>query len=130
MTPLETGIDPLAFESWVQIAALVIIVTAGLLWRWIGMVGDQQKATGETVDQIKNTLTTNNGGSHIKDQLDRIEDVQRKQAETMAADSQRLSDHLEGSALFVQETQVHLNQLPCQLRVGSQSHSKSATSDS
>ena len=129
MTPLETGIDPLAFESWVQIAALVIIVTAGLLWRWIGMIGDQQKATGETVEQIKNTLTTNNGGSHIKDQLDRIEDVQRKQAELMAADSQRLSDHLEWSATFVRDTNDRLNQLPWQPRVGTQSHSKSATSD-
>ena len=80
MIPLETAVDPLAFESWEQITALLIIVTGGIAWKWLSSMSSHQKATGETVDQIKSTLTTNNGGSHIKDQLDRIEKVQLEQA--------------------------------------------------
>lgn len=118
MIPLETGIDPLAFESWVQIAALLIIISGGVTWKWLSTVDARQKATGETVDQIKSTLTTNNGGSHIKDQLDRIEKIQRKQAEMMAADSQKLTDHLAWSDTCVRDTKQMLDQLPCQQRVG------------
>ena len=118
MIPLEIGIDPLAFESWVQIAALLIIISGGVIWNWLSTVGARQKATGEMVDQIKSTLTTNNGGSHIKDQLDRIEEIQCKQAEMMAADSQKLTDHLAWSDTYVLGTKQRLDQLPCQQRVG------------
>ena len=118
MIPLETAIDPLAFESWVQIAALLIIVTGGIIWKWLSAMNSRQKATGETVDQIKSTLTTNNGGNHIKDQLDRIEEIQRKQAEMMAADSQKLLDHMAWSESYVQDTKTILDQLPCQQKVG------------
>ena len=118
MTPLETAIDPLAFDSWVQIAALLIIISGGVTWKWLSTVGAQQKETGDTVDEIKKTLTTNNGGSHIKDQLDRIEKVQAEQAKLMAADSQKLADHLTWSEDYVKETKELLDQLPCQERVG------------
>ena len=118
MIPLESGFDPLAFESWEQITALLIIVTGGIIWKWLSAMNSRQKATGETVDQIKSTLTTNNGGSHIKDQLDRIEEIQRKQAEMMAADSQKLLDHIDWSTGYVQEAKLLLDQLPCQQKVG------------
>lgn len=118
MTPLETAIDPLSFESWIQIAALLIIVSGGVTWKWLSTVGAKQKETGETVDEIKKTLTTNNGGSHIKDQLDRIEMVQARQAELMAADSQKLSDHMEWSAEYVRNTEERLDGLYCQQRIG------------
>lgn len=117
MTPLESGFDPLAFESWEQITALLIIVTGGIVWKWLSSMSSRQKATGETVDQIKSTLTTNNGGSHIKDQLDRIEEIQRKQAELMAADSQKLTDHMVWSENYVKDTQLLIDQLPCQQKV-------------
>ena len=118
MTPLETAIDPLAFDSWVQIAALLIIISGGVTWKWLSTVGAQQKETGETVDEIKKTLTTNNGGGHIKDQLDRIEEVQLEQAELMAADSQKLLDHLVWSERYVKETEELLESLPCELKIG------------
>ena len=118
MAPLESGVDPLAFESWIQIAALLIIVSGGITWKWLGSIATKAKATSDTVDQIKSTLTTNNGGSHIKDQLDRIEEIQRKQAEMMAADSQKLTDHINWSTTYVQETKASLDQLPCQQKVG------------
>ena len=117
LTPLETAIDPLSFESWEQITALLIIVTGGIVWKWLSSMSSRQKATGETVDQIKSTLTTNNGRSHIKDQLDRIEETQRKQAELMAADSQKLTDHMTWSEGYVKETKTILDQLPCQQKV-------------
>lgn len=118
MIPLESGFDPLAFESWEQITALLIIVTGGIVWKWLSSMSSRQKATGETVDQIKSTLTTNNGGSHIKDQLDRIEEIQRKQALLLAADSQKLTDHMAWSESYVRETKDILDRLPCQERVG------------
>ena len=118
MIPLETSIDPLAFDSWVQIAALMILVSGGITWKWLSNVGAQQKETGETVDEIKRTLTTNNGGSHIKDQLDRIEKVQAEQAKLMAADSQKLLDHIDWSEGYVKETKELLESLPCELKIG------------
>ena len=118
MIPLESTLDPLSFESWIQIAALFIIVSGGITWKWLSTVGEKQKETGETVDEIKKTLTTNNGGSHIKDQLDRIEEVQLEQAKLMAADSQKLSDHMEWSAEYVRNTEGRLDGLYCQQRVG------------
>ena len=118
MIPPEAAIDPLAFNSWVQIAALLIIVSGGVTWRWLSNVNARQKETGVTVDEIKKTLTTNNGGSHIKDQLDRIEEIQHKQAEMMAADSQKLTDHMEWTAGYVRSTEERLDGLYCQQRVG------------
>ena len=124
MIPLETSIDPLAFDSWVQIAALMILVSGGITWKWLSNVGAQQKETGETVDEIKRTLTTNNGGSHIKDQLDRIELIQAQQAELMAADSQKLKDHVDWSTQYVRETSQRLDGLSCQQRVGHRFHAE------
>ena len=118
MIPLETSIDPLAFDSWVQIAALMILVSGGITWKWLSTFGAKQKETGETVDEIKKTLTTNNGGGHIKDQLDRIEKVQLEQAKLMAADSQKLLDHLVWSEGYVKETKELLESLPCELKIG------------
>lgn len=118
MTPLETAIDPLAFDSWVQIAALLIIISGGITWKWLSTFGAKQKETGDTVDEIKKTLTTTNDGSHIKDQLNRIEEVQLEQAKLMAADSQKLIDHIAWSKNYVHETKEILDALPCEQRVG------------
>lgn len=118
MTPLETVLDPLAFNSWVQVTALLIIVVGGISWKWLGTMKARQQETGEVVDEIKKTLTTNNGGSHIKDQLDRIEKIQEQQAALMAADSQKLVDHVDWSTQYVRETSQRLDGLSCQQRVG------------
>ena len=118
MSPLETAIDPLSFKSWIQIAALLIIVSGGITWKWLSTVGAKQRETGDTVDEIKKTLTTNNGGGHIKDQLDRIEEVQLEQAKLMAADSQKLLDHLVWSERYVKETEELLESLAWELKIG------------
>ena len=117
MSPLETAIDPLSFENWIQIAALLIIVSGGITWKWLSTMDVKQKETGEMVDEIKKTLTTNNGSSHVKDQLDRIEKIQSEQAKLMAADSQKLIDHISWSEGCVRETKEVLDRLPCQKRV-------------
>jgi flagellar motor component MotA len=67
---LETPIDPLAFDNMFQIFALLIIVVGGIAFKWLG---DKTKQGNEDVAKVLSTLTTNNSGSHIKDQLDRLE---------------------------------------------------------
>ena len=117
MIPLESTLDPLSFESWIQIAALLILVSGGITWKWLSTMDVKQKETGEMVDEIKKTLTTNNGSSHVKDQLDRIEKIQSEQAKLMAADSQKLIDYISWSEGYVREAKEALDRLPCQERV-------------
>ena len=118
MITLETVTDPLAFDSWVQVAALVVLVTGGISWKWLSTMKTDQEATSKVVDDIKKTLTTNNGGGHVKDQLDRIEKVQAEQAQLMAADSQKLLDHIDWSTGYMKETSDRMDNLLCQQRVG------------
>jgi len=72
---MEVAADPLAFENWYQIMALLILVIGGLGWRYLSVINTNAKATSQTVDKIEKTLTTTNGGSHVKDALDRLEAV-------------------------------------------------------
>ena len=72
---MEVATDPLAFESWVQVCALLILVVGGLGWRYMSVINSNAKATSEIVTKIDNSLSTNNSGSHIKDQLDRLEET-------------------------------------------------------
>ena len=81
---LEVAADPLAFETWVQVGALLVLGLIGLGFKWLG---NRTKEGNEDVAKILKTLTTNNSGSHVKDSLDRIEAEQKRQAET-------LSEHL------------------------------------
>lgn len=88
---LEVAIDPLAFDSWVQVAALAVLVLGAIFYK---KLDSKAKSTQEDVAKIVSTLTTNNSGSHIKDQLDRIETEQKSQALT-------LSEHIKWSEEFV-----------------------------
>ncbi len=116
VTILEMSFDPLAFESWVQIVALLILTAGGVTWKWLSNMKDKQDDTVNIVEEIRKTLTTNNGGTHIKDQLDRIEAVQAQQAALLAADSQKLTDHLAWTDGYVRDTTRRLDSLICQRR--------------
>jgi len=70
---MEVATDPLAFESWVQVCALLILVVGGLGWRYMSVINSNAKATSEVVTKIDKSLSTNNSGSHVKDSLDRLE---------------------------------------------------------
>ncbi|WP_408895952.1 hypothetical protein ACJ5H2_13630 [Nocardioides sp. R1-1] len=64
---------------------------------------EAQVAAGNT-EKVRATLTTNNGGSHVKDSLDRIETRQQDQGEAIALLRQEFRDHLTASA----RTEAHL----------------------
>lgn len=57
----------------------------------------EAKAAAGNTEAVRATLTTNNGGSHVKDALDRIESAQ-------ADTAQALRDHLATAA----RTEAHL----------------------
>jgi hypothetical protein len=90
MTIYETPIDPLAFDSWVQVAALGIVVVGGLVAKYLNTL---KKDT----TNVLATLTQNNGGSTVKDQLDKIE--------------KSLKDHIEWSEGYVKDTGERLDAL-------------------
>ena len=57
--------------GWPQ-ALLGLGILAYLAWKaWLD--SGRTKQTNETVNALEQTLTTNNGGGNVKDQLDRIE---------------------------------------------------------
>lgn len=84
---LETPVDPLAFKEPMQVIALAILVFGGLIAMWL-------KNISSKTNTVVKTLTENNHGSHIKDQLDRIEAEQQTQKETLVAHGQIVSEHI------------------------------------
>jgi len=110
MTLLEVATDPLAFENWVQITALLILVVGGLGWRYMSVISTNAKATSAVVNKIDASLSTNNSGSHIKDQLDRLEENQavitHNQAEIIKTQTEQgttLTSHVQWSDSFAAE---------------------------
>jgi hypothetical protein len=62
-----TGITPDDLKTFGSSVAFIIAAT---------IVYIQNRRQEKTVDKVEKTLTTNNGGGHVKDQLDRIEKYQ------------------------------------------------------
>lgn len=67
-TTIDIGSIDNVWQAIVVIAliAAVLVVPQGMAWM-------QAKRSAVAVNEVKKTLTTNNGGSHVKDSLDRIE---------------------------------------------------------
>jgi len=110
MIGLETLVDPLAFDDWIQVAALAILALTGLAWRYLSVINSNAKATSEVVSKIDASLSTNNGGSHVKDSLDRLEEVNaeiiKHQAEIKATQAEHgatLATHVQWSDGFAAE---------------------------
>ena len=57
--------------SWMQVAVVVAVLAYLAFKAWLD--SGRTKQTNETVNALEQTLTTNNGGGNVKDQLDRIE---------------------------------------------------------
>lgn len=91
-TLLELPIDPLAFTDPIQLAALAILVVGYLLYRWINTLRAETAAVAEDVKATRDTLTTNNSGSHVKDSLDRIETSLGALTATVAGIDARLTE--------------------------------------
>lgn len=89
--------SPIEVTSWPQVAALGILLAFLAVPQIIGYLTtsriargarDGANAAAETVSEVKQTLTENNGGSSIKDYLDRLEaglaEVRAEQADVRA----------------------------------------------
>lgn len=57
--------------SWMQVAVVVAVLAYLAFKAWLD--SGRTKDTNEKVNALESTLTTTNGGSHVKDQLNRIE---------------------------------------------------------
>lgn len=74
----DTPIDPSAITTWKGVVVAALLLAPTLLTAW----------GNRSVKNVEKTLTTNNGGSHIKDSLDRIEArqvTQEKRLDTLEA---------------------------------------------
>ncbi|MCV2395911.1 hypothetical protein OEB99_16470 [Actinotalea sp. M2MS4P-6] len=83
MTP---PVDITIVTSWPQAVVATVIVFALLVWPGI--------AAWLTSRRTNRVLTTNNGGSHVKDQLDRIEADTKDNSVAIATLAGRFDEHL------------------------------------
>lgn len=100
-TTLETAYDPLAFQSWPQVTALLILVAGFVIVKWLGTLKEAQKQTGEKVDKLVTTVTMPNGGSSVKDQLNRLEAGQKDLKE-------KFDGHVAWSQSYVAEAEERI----------------------
>lgn len=75
--------SPIEVTSWPQVAALALILAFMAIPSLIGYLTTSRNAreaknnasaANETAAEVKQTLTENNGGSSVKDYLDRLEE--------------------------------------------------------
>lgn len=57
--------------TWMQVVVFLAVLSYLAFRAWLD--AGRTKDTHSKVNALQATLTTNNGGSHVKDQLDRIE---------------------------------------------------------
>lgn len=86
---LNDYIDITAIVNPWQALVVCLLVFALLIW--------PQLSARQTVRRIETTLTTNNGGSTVKDQMDRLE--------------KKLGEHIEWSEGYVKDTSERLDAL-------------------
>lgn len=75
--------------NWPQAIVAVVLILALIVWPGV-MAWLQARRSALTVNKVHENLTTNNGGSHTKDALDRIEQTQA----VLATDVAKLSDRM------------------------------------
>lgn len=76
-------------SGWPQ-ALVVLGILAYLAWKaWLD--SGRTKETNEKVNTLEATLTTTNGGSHVKDQLNRIEATVDQVQQDVGAVSERVT---------------------------------------
>lgn len=85
--------------------ALVAVVVVFALFVWPSISARQ------SVRRVEKTLTTTNSGSHVKDQLDRIEKAQRATTKAQQATAKKLDEHLTWSDGFVRDIGERVDRL-------------------
>lgn len=84
--------NPVEIQSvltWPQAVVAVFVLLALVVWPGV-LAWLNSKNSRSTTQDIKTTLTKNNGGGSVKDALDRIEAHQKKTDERLAAIEERL----------------------------------------
>lgn len=66
-------LDPAAYDNVFSVLALAIIVTGAVAMKWLSTMKRENTETKDKVERLVTSVTKNNGGSSVKDQLDRIE---------------------------------------------------------
>lgn len=77
-------------QTWMQVVVFLAILGYLAFRAWLD--AGRTKETHQKVNALQATLTTNNGGSHVKDQLDRIEGSLGDLGDRVTA----LEDHVTG----------------------------------
>ena len=110
--PLDSFIpyDPLLFSDWPQVAALLVIILGLILWKYLGELVKNTR-------DVKNTLTTNNGGSHVKDQFDRLESDVKSLTASVKTLEVSLGQHITWSEDYVKDNERKLKQLSIGRRI-------------
>lgn len=104
MLPLEGISDYVDITSVVnpwQALIVVVFIFAVLIWPSMSAMN--------SVKRVEKTLTSNNGGSSVKDAMDRIEQTQADHSKKL----ETLDEHIEWSAAYVKENDALLASLPC-----------------
>lgn len=103
MTPLDSTVDLSVIVNPWQAVVAVVLIFAVLIW--------PQLSARQTAKRVEKTLTTNNGGSTVKDALDRMEAAVATIQTTQQAQGKKLDDHIEWSEGYVKETGDKLDKL-------------------
>ena len=106
MFPLEGISDYVDINAVVnpwQALVVVVLIFAVLIW--------PSMSARQSVRRVEKTLTENNGGSTVKDAMDRIEKVQAEQGKKLAT----LDEHIEWSTNYVKDTEALLDGLACRI---------------
>lgn len=113
MIPLEGIGDFVDINSVVnpwQAIVVAVLIFALLIW--------PSMSAQRSVKRVEKTLTQNNGGSSVKDALDELKAVQRKQGVRQAkiqraqtAQTKKLDEHIDWSEQYVKDTGDRLTAL-------------------
>lgn len=86
-----------------QAIIVIVFIFAVLIWPSLTAMN--------SVKRVEKSLTQNNGGSSVKDQMDRIEQVQGEHGKKL----ETLDKHIEWSAGYVQDQEAFLDTLACRV---------------
>lgn len=105
--------DPSAVESWPQAVVFCCLILAVMVVPAVMtyLTGRGQKAHRAETEKLRETLTTNNGGSHLKDQFDRIEFYNLELTKSQKALNKKFDDHIAWSDNYVRQTDKRIHEL-------------------
>jgi len=92
MMPLDLVDVTIPWPTALVIVAMIVAPSVGG-WITAARSAASTRRGTKATEQVARTLTTNNHGSHVKDQLDRIERTSQSNAAAIIAVERRLDSH-------------------------------------